>query len=971
MQNIFRRTGILLLFNLILTGSVFSQFYSTGQDPASVKWKQINTDHFQIIFPADYEIYAQQTANILEYSYHNVSKSLQHNPKKISVIIHSQTIRSNGYVAWAPKRIELYPVPPQDMYNESSLQQLCIHELRHVVQIDKLNQGITKVLSLVFGQQATGLVAGQLPIWFYEGDAVATETALSGSGRGRLPYFKRGIRTILLDDHKNYSFDKILFGSYKDYVPNHYEYGYQFNAYVRSKYGVETWSNVIDYVAKNSYTFVPTNFAFNLGLKKHTGLSHKELFVNTFQHLDSTWKAEDVETRYTKANFIKHDQTDYENYINPQYINDNEIIALKRGLSHIPQFVLVHKENEEVLWEPGPLISDDFSVANKFIAWAEYRPDARWHNREFTSIKLFNIETKEEKLVIDKVRYFSPDISNDANKIALVEVNQQNEYFLNIISSFNGTIIHQVPAKDGSFIQRPKWSDDEKYIYVIEIKENKKQVSRYDLLNKEWETVFDVSDIDIQRIQPLRENIFFHSTYSGIDNVYAYNLVNKQFYQLTSSKFGISAFDLSTNSKQIITNEYTSQGFRLSEIPLERALWHKINIVSYKKDKMAEMLSSQEQEKIEASQIPQKEHGVKPYRRLANLFYFHSWVPFNIDYDEIDYQNIFTDFSEIYNNVHPGVMFISQNKLSTTETILSYAYKNNNHFISTSLIYRGLYPVIKLTADYGEQHRYFAASDVEWMPELKYNNSNFKIETYIPFNFSRGKYHAGFYPGVSFEYSNRFYHHYLDDYYQEGLEFMNFDAYLYFYTRMAHRDIQPKTGVIMNFNLYNSPFDSDFFGYISNIESRVYLPGFFKNHGFKIDAGYQYQNPKLYLFSSLFRFPRGMEKSRTEKLVKLYADYVFPIAYPDWNLGPVVYLKRIKANLFYDLGINRYDYYMQSTNSIITKKENLQSFGAEITFDYHFLRTMFPLNSGVRIGYLPNRENIFYEFIFGIDLYQF
>ncbi|MGM0406653.1 MAG: hypothetical protein ACQERU_01660 [Bacteroidota bacterium] len=970
MQMVYRIIGVLLI-NILTCQVVFAQFYSTGQDPASIKWKQINTDNFQVIFPPEYEMYAQQTANILAYSYDKVGKSLKHQPKKISVIIHSQSIRSNGYVAWAPKRIELYPAPPQDMYPESWLQQLCIHELRHVVQIDKLNQGITKVLSLIFGQQATGLVAGQLPMWFYEGDAVATETALSNSGRGRLPYFKRGIRTILLSGEKEYSFDKILFGSYKDYVPNHYEYGYQFNAYVRSKYGVETWSNVVDYVAKNSYTFLPTNFAFNRGLKKNTGLSHKDLFIETFRFLDSTWTSENIEYNYTQPNFLNAKEKDYDNYINPQYISNEDIIALKKGYAHIPQFVLVHKNSEQVLWEPGSLISDDFSVAKKFIVWAEYRPDARWHNKEYTSIKLFNTETKKERIVVDKVRYFSPDIAADANKIAVVEVNQQNKCFLNIISTFNGAIIHQVSPRDGNFIQRPKWSDDERYIYVIEIKGSKKQVSRYDLLNKEWETVFDLANVDIQRIYPSKDHVFFHSTFNGIDNLYAYHFSNQQFYQLTSSKFGISGFDLSPNSTKMAANEYTSHGFRLSEIPLERALWYKIDTASYKKDKMATMLSSQEQNKVNISQIPQSEFQVRPYRRLANLFYFHSWVPFYVDYDEMDYQNIYTDFSEIYNNVHPGVMFISQNKLSTAETILSYSYKNNNHFVATSFVYKGWYPVIKLTADYGDKQQYFAASDVEWIPQLNYDNRTLKIETYIPFNFSRGKYNAGFYPGVSFEYSNRFYYHYLDDYYQKGLEFMNLDAYFYYYTRMAHRDIQPKSGVILNFNLYNAPFDEDFFGYISNIESRIYLPGFFKNHGFKFDVGYQYQSPKLYLYSSLFKFPRGMEKARTEKFTKLYADYVFPITYPDWSLGPVIYLKRIKADLFYDLGINQYNYYVENTNSIVTQKEYLQSFGMEVTFDYHFLRTMFPLNSGIRIGYLPNQQNVFYEFLFGIDLYQF
>ncbi|HKL09419.1 MAG TPA: hypothetical protein VJ896_11635 [Bacteroidales bacterium] len=966
----FYRT-ILWLFLLLIAASSFGQFYSTGQDPASVSWKQINTDNFQLIFPNEYQSSAQKIANILEHNYQKVGYSLNHTPKKISVIIHSQSIRSNGYVSWAPKRMELYPAPSQDMYPGDRLQQLCIHELRHVVQIDKLNQGITQILSLVFGQQATGLVAGQLPMWFYEGDAVVTETALSSFGRGRLPYFKRGIRTILLEDEKEYSFDKILFGSYKDYVPNHYEYGYHFTAYVRTKYGADSWSKVVDHVAQHSFTLLPTYFAFNRGLKKHTGLSHQDLFKEGLNYLDSLWSGENEEMHFTPTRFIHPEKKDYVDYIHPQYRSDSQIIALKKGLSHIPQFVEISKGKERILWEPGSLISDDYSVSDRFIVWAEYRPDARWHNREYTTIKLFNLKTQQEREVIDKVRYFSPAISDDAHKIAVIEVSPDDEYLLTIIGSIHGKTYVKIPSPKGNFIQRPQWSPDERYIYVIEINGNQKQVSRYDFITEQWESVFALPGIDIQRIYPSLEHIYFHSTFNGTDNLYVYNIARENVYQLTNSNDGIYDFDLSPNEDYIFASEYSSRGFGVSKIPVERSLWHKKELEDYKKDPLAETLSSQEKTGVKTDDIPSKEYIVKPYSRLGNLFYFHSWVPFYIDYEDVDFQEVFSDPSAINDIVHPGLMILSQNKLSTMETILGYAYKDHHHSLSSSLIYKGFYPYIKVSADYGDRHRYYASSDVAWVPQLKFDNSSFSIETYIPFNLSRGKYVAGFYPGIRFEYSNRFYYQPVADYYQEGLEFMNFQAYLYLYTRKAHRDIQPKSGIILDYNLYNSPFDSDFFGYISTIDSRIYLPGFFKNHGFKFDIGYQYQSPKLYLYSSRFKFPRGMERRRTEKLLKFYGDYVFPIAYPDWSVGPLIYIKRVRGAFFGDFAMNQYNYYTQNLTPAGTVKEYFSSFGVELSFDYHLLRTLFPLNTGIRIGFVPGRQSLFTEFLMGIDLYSF
>src|SRR5665647_2165519 len=224
---------LLIFFLALLPYLLAAQYYSVGEDPSGIRWRQINTTNFQIIYPTDFEIKAQRLASILEKVYVDAGTSLQHQPRKISVILHTSTVRSNGFAAWAPARVELFTTPDQEIYAQEWLEQLAIHEFRHVVQIDKIGSELPKIFKIILGEQAAVLAIGAyLPFWFLEGDAVVTETALSHSGRGRVPSFEMELKAQSVEKRK-FSYDKAYLGSYKDYIPDYYQLGYQIVAGVR------------------------------------------------------------------------------------------------------------------------------------------------------------------------------------------------------------------------------------------------------------------------------------------------------------------------------------------------------------------------------------------------------------------------------------------------------------------------------------------------------------------------------------------------------------------------------------------------------------------------------------------------------------------------------------------------------------------------------------------------------------------
>src|SRR5690606_11521354 len=91
-----------------------------------------------------------------------------------------------------------------------------------------------------------------LPPWFFEGDAVGIETALTDGGRGRLPDLERELRTLLLSG-KDFNYDKAHLGSYEDRIPNHYVYGYFLTTQYRNQYGDLFLSRLANRSADTSY----------------------------------------------------------------------------------------------------------------------------------------------------------------------------------------------------------------------------------------------------------------------------------------------------------------------------------------------------------------------------------------------------------------------------------------------------------------------------------------------------------------------------------------------------------------------------------------------------------------------------------------------------------------------------------------------------------------------------------------------
>ena len=161
-----------LILTVLLSGIASAQYYNTGQDPASLKWMQIKTDRFTLIYPKTYGDAGIDFARSLDKAWSQLSPLYPVKKFRIPVVIHNHTTGSNGYVAWAPDRMEIYPTPEQNSIPLDNNTQLALHELTHVFQMETLNEGFSGVMSVLLGQQFPGVVSALVPLWFMEGGGI-------------------------------------------------------------------------------------------------------------------------------------------------------------------------------------------------------------------------------------------------------------------------------------------------------------------------------------------------------------------------------------------------------------------------------------------------------------------------------------------------------------------------------------------------------------------------------------------------------------------------------------------------------------------------------------------------------------------------------------------------------------------------------------------------------------------------------
>ena len=506
-----------LFFFLLMYVSLNAGAQNFGGFPSSTKWKQIHTDTACVIFTEGAQSQAARISSLVHQMARDTQATLGNRLKKINMVLHHNTTLANGYVGLAPFRSEFYLVPSSEIFEFGNMpwnENLAIHEYRHVQQYNNFNHGLAKVFRVLGGDGGQALAnALTIPDWFFEGDAVWAETALTQMGRGRRPYFLSAYNS-LWQAGKDYSWMKLRNGSYKDYVPNHYHTGYLLMNYGYGQYGSDFWKKV----TQNASAFKGIVYSFQKGIETFSNKSFKRFRQDAFNHYRKNIQKEESE----------HKVATVTNYFFPQAVGSDSMVYLKESYRQLPHFY-VNAKGKEIKLELRQISTENwFDYNSGKVAYTAYATHARWSLVDYSNIIIYDLATGGQKQLTTKGKYFTPAFAPGAQSLVSVYINDTLGTELHQLSTDDGALIKKIAPRDGSYFVHPQFVDSNQLVVGIRQQDGLMNLNLLSMVDGSSTPLTPPSMHTVGYPSVSGDSLFFTASYNGNDEIYAYTLARKK-----------------------------------------------------------------------------------------------------------------------------------------------------------------------------------------------------------------------------------------------------------------------------------------------------------------------------------------------------------------------------------------------------------------------------------------------------------
>ncbi|MBO2010645.1 TolB family protein [Hymenobacter negativus] len=964
------------------------------QNPPALRWHEVRTPHFRVLYAGGIDSAAQRTASRLETVHGPAAASLGVSPRPIAVVLQNQTTVSNGFVTFLPRHAEFFTTPEQGqgLGTVDWLDGLVVHEYRHVVQFEKARQGVGRVLGPLLGDGALGVAAVGVPQWFFEGDAVGNETAFTSSGRGRIPNFNIGLRANLRAG-RHYSYQKAVNGSLRDQVPDWYVLGYFLTSYAKVHYGQDVWDRVLD----RYYRFPFYPFSFSNALRRTTGLRVEDLYALTMHELDSAWRKQPRLAGQPPVRELsgQPEAKIFTEYQYPQYLTDSTILALKTGLDDIPQLVqLGHQGQQKKVFTLGQQnIPEMLSVGGGRAVWPEFRQHPRWGQQVYSELKVLDLSTGKLRRIGKGGRYAAAALSSDGRRLVAVRTDESYHHALVVLDVDNDQVISVLPNPYNHLYQQPRWLPDGRIVTVALKKNTGKTLQILDPATGAAQNLLPWANVNLTNPQPWGEYVLYNSpqmltgpphvgaqpesvgmeegevrsekvevfeseSLPGVDNIYAVSVKTGSTYQVTSQRLGAYHAAPSPDGRTLAFHDYRATGARIVEMPLNPTDWKLVHDrwPQDTPDLYATRLAAAEPEGRRVANLldmpyladlpngPQLAQLLKLPEAAALRYEVRRYSPLKHAFNLFSYGVV---QSPSGNAVSVGLR--SQDFLNTTQAFAGVGYDQTERTFSATgaFSYQGRFPVLDADVTYGGRDAGIVYQGKTYRDQWQYARVTAGLR--LPLNLT----HSRFLQALSL--GTYFLHEQVYDYNlpvrkatetgpNTPLNALQTTLSYVKQRKLPARGVAPTLGYTFLGTWRTTPFGTGLAARQWAAQGSIFLPGLASHHAIRVRAGYQWQDQAQYQFAPAVSFPRGEGYTNFDRLRVASLDYNLPLAYTHWALGRWLYVQRLRAAVFADFAqgndFRGADYQYRYRNA-----------GMDALVLFNVLRLRTPVEAGVRVVY--------------------
>lgn len=762
---------LIFIFISLLCVNANAQFSLTGSDPAAVRWRQMETENFRLIFPKGEDSLARVYGTELEQARLRIAGSSgyligQSYKGKMPVVLHSRYVLPNASVTWAPKRMDIFTV--NDPYAPTAMpwvRNLAIHEGRHAAQMQFGADRGNKVLHWFFGEMAAGAFAGIYPgPAFLEGDAVVAETAFSRSGRGRQADFLEYMMLAFdCGDWRDYY--RWFYGSNKLYTPDYYRIGYMLIA------GTRVFFNDPLFTQEYFDRVVRKGGFFNLQktVKSASGKSFNESFRTIEENFQQLWNIEAaVREPFMPSRQISRRPRMHSEYNGSVLGGDSRIYSLKSGMATPNCLVRLDPNGKEKRIRSFASYTSDLFLDSEGqrIFWSESVSGRRWTLGGSSRIRYVDL-SKPGKVqnLTKKGRYFNPAPSEDGKVIAATEYPYAGGSRIVLLDAADGSVRESFTAPDSIQFTESAWigdrlfaaglSDNGMGIYEVTGPDSDGKAILCKLLSPQPVTLSHLRTVPAiepevrqgsettERTKTIKDNnghfdklserslslskhpvsegtqLSFLCDRTGVTELYSLDVESLTLRQLTSTRYGISSpvFKADTLYYSSLAASDRPKDHKqgrmmyataVADLPVTEVRYEDIH-----KYLVADALTAQENALGDSTEVTAEVKFSQPERYSKIRFpHIHSWAPIYFNYDNVE--SISSD--DYYKTASLGATALFQNLLSTGYGMVGYGAHEDPHKDGKwrhsghfKYIFTGLYPVFEFSADFNDR----AALDIQ------------------------------------------------------------------------------------------------------------------------------------------------------------------------------------------------------------------------------------------------------------------